>query len=27
MKQETTGWQWHELDHTYINHLHLTSDR
>jgi len=26
MKQETTGYQWHQLDH-YANHLHLTLDR
>jgi len=26
MKQETMGWQWHQLDH-YANHWHLAADR
>ena len=26
MKQEMTGWQWHQLDHVQ-HHLHLASDR
>ena len=24
MKQEMTGWQWHQLDHIYIYHIYPT---